>query len=149
MYLKIMSAMPSERSFSIQLFIESWNNSGKIPRIHPSISDVEALAEGHLTNLQFKQYASRPPVVTEFLGSFKCPRYIKGWAMQIQAVIPLLQLPPKNLPADVSELLADFIVEKFENMTDYPLHCPSMTTQKLLLEISINFERALTKKTKF
>ena len=73
MFLKIMSTMPSQRSFSIQLFIESWNNSGKIPRIHPGFSDVAALAEGLLTNLQFKQYASRPPVVTEILGSFKYP----------------------------------------------------------------------------
>ena len=70
-FLKIMSAMPSQRAFSIQLFIDSWNSCGKTPRIYPGFSDVAALAESLLTNLQFKQYASRPPVITEFLGSFK------------------------------------------------------------------------------
>ena len=133
-FLKIMSAMPSDLPFSLQLFIESWNFSGKTPRIHPGFSDVSALAEGLVTNLQFKQYASRPPVLTEFLGSFKCSRCgrenlcVKRWAMQVQAAIPLLQLPPNNLPADVSDLLAAYVDERFET------HCTDLNCNHRILD---------------
>ena len=133
-FLKIMSAMPSDLPFSLQLFIESWNFSGKTPRIHPGFSDVAALSEGLVTNLQFKQYASRPPVLTEFLGSFKCSRCgrenlcVKRWAMQVQAAIPLLQLPPNNLPADVSDLLAAYVDERFET------HCTDLNCNHRILD---------------
>jgi hypothetical protein len=133
-FLKIMTALPSNRPFSLQLFIESWNISGKAPRIHPGFSDVAALAEGLVTNLQFKQYASRPPVLSEFLGSFKCNRCgkenvrVKRWAMQVQAAIPLLQLPPNNASADVGDLLAAYIDESFET------HCPDLNCNQRILD---------------
>ena len=126
-FMKIMSALPSQIPFSVQLFIESWNDSGRNPRIHPGFSDVAALAEGLLSNLQLKQYSSRPPVFSQFLGSFKCRRCgkdhvrVTNWEMQIQSVIPLLQLPPNtNQEVDVSELLGDYIAEPFETRCSDP-----------------------------
>ena len=117
---KILSAIPSTASFSLQLFIESWNQAGKAPRIHPGFSDVAALAEGVVANLQLKKYAARPPALTEFLGSFACGTCgkdnvrVKSWAMQVQAMIPLLQLPDGGHPVDVTELLTAYVDEHFE-----------------------------------
>lgn len=64
---KILSAFPSQNSFSVQLFIESWNRAGKAPRITPGFAEIDALAESIISSLQLKQYASRPPVLTELL----------------------------------------------------------------------------------
>ena len=52
---KVLSAFPSQHPFSLQLLIDSWNESGKAPRIHPGFSDIAALAEGLVSNLQLKQ----------------------------------------------------------------------------------------------
>ena len=73
---------------------------------------MAALAEGILSNLQLKQYANRPPVISQFLGSFSCRKcgkdhvQVKNWEEQVQAVIPLLQLPDHNEPVALLILLA-------------------------------------------
>ena len=79
-----------------------------------------ALIEGNVSNLQLKQYANRPPVISELLGSFHCIKCgkdhvrIKTWEGQVQAAIPLLQLPANDQPVDVSELFAAHIDEAFD-----------------------------------
>ena len=46
---------------------------------------------------------------------------MNNWEMQIQSVIPLLQLPPNtNQEVDVSELLGDYIAEPFETRCSDP-----------------------------
>ena len=118
--MKILAALPSQNSFSIQVFIESWNQFGKAPRINPGFSEIDALAEGVFSNLQLKQYASRPPVLTEFLGTFHCDKCgkdyssVKIWEGQLTTSIRLLPLPPDNQPVDVSALLAAHIAQPFE-----------------------------------
>ena len=120
MFGKILKAMPSQNAFSLQLFIESWNQAGKDPTIHPGFNDIPSLAEALITNLQLKQYASRSPAISQFLGSFNCRRCgkehvkVKNWELQIQAAIPLLQLPPGNQPANIFELFASYLEEPFE-----------------------------------
>ena len=116
-FLKVLSALPSQDSFSLQLFIDSWNESGKAPRIHPGYTDVAALAEGLLSNLQFKEYQSRPPVITQFLGTFHCLKCgkehvrVKNWELQVQSVIPLLQLPSNDHPVNIYALFEDYLGE--------------------------------------
>ena len=119
-FLKIMSALPSNHPFSLQLFISSWNDAGKNPPIAPGFSDVAALMEGLISNLQIKRYASRPPVFTEFLASFKCNRCgkdhigVKNWDSQVQSEVPLLQLPNTVEPVEVTDLLIQFLDEAIE-----------------------------------
>ena len=118
--MKLLSALPSQSSFSLQLFIESWNHSNKSPRIDPGFADIPSLAEGLVSNLQIKQYANRPPVLTQFLASFKCNKCgldhvkVKNWEFQVQALIPLLQLPQTSQSANVLQLLNDHIQETFQ-----------------------------------
>ena len=117
---KVLSAFPSQDSFSLQLLIESWNESGKTPRIHPGFSDIAALAEGLVSNLQMKQYRSRAPFFTEFLGTFHCSRCgkdyvrVENWEQQVQAQIPLLPLPANNQPVDVTGLMKAYLNEPSE-----------------------------------
>ena len=119
-FMKILSAMPSLQSFSLQLFIESWNHSNKSPRIDPGFADIPSLAEGLVTNLQLKQYANKPPVFTQFLATFKCNQCgkdhvkIKNWEDQVQAAIPLLQLPVSNQPVNIMQLLKAYVQEPFQ-----------------------------------
>jgi hypothetical protein len=113
------SALPSPHAFSLQLLIESWNSCNKHPRIHPGFADIPSLAEGLVSNLQVKQYANRAPVFTQFLGSYRCGQCqkaynnVKNWEGQIQANIPLLQLPPNNQAVNPLELLQSHIEEPF------------------------------------
>ena len=120
---KILSAFPSQNSFSVQLFIESWNRAGKAPRITPGFAEIDALAESVISSLQLKQYASRPPVLTELLGSFNCDgcgkvyNDVKIWEGQVTPTIPLLPLPPDSTddePVDIHTLLATHINQTFE-----------------------------------
>ena len=97
--MKVLTALPSPHAFSLQLLIESWNFCNKHPRIHPGFADIPSLAEGLVSNLQVKQYADRPHVFTQFLGTYQCDqcqkvyRKVKNWEGQVQANIHLLQLP--------------------------------------------------------
>ena len=97
--------------------MESWNHANKNPCIDLGFADIISLGEGLVTNLQLKQYANRPPVFTQFLASFKCNRCgkeHKNWEDQIQAAIPLLQLPPSsNQAVNVMQLLQYYIEEPF------------------------------------
>jgi hypothetical protein len=117
---KVLSALPSQHSFSLQLLIDSWNESGRTPRIHPGFSDIAALAEGLVSNLQLKEYSSRSPFFTKFLGSFYCSGcgedyvQVENWEQQVGAVIPLLSLPSNSQPVDVTALLEDYVNEPFE-----------------------------------
>ena len=115
-----MSALPSTHPFSIQLLINSWNDAGKTPAILPGFSDVADLLDGLIANLQLKRYASRPPVISEFLASFKCKQCgkyhdrVKTWESQIQSEVPLLQLPHTHEAVDVTNLLVEFLDEPIE-----------------------------------
>ena len=117
---KVLSALPSQQPFSLQLLIDSWNESGKTPRIHPGFSDIAALAEGLVSNLQLKQYRSGPPFFTEFLGTFHCSGcgkdfvQVRHWEQQVGALIPLLPLPANNQPVDITELMDAYLNEPFE-----------------------------------
>ena len=119
-FWKIMSALPSTHPFSIQLLINSWNDAGKTPAILPGFSDVADLLDGLIANLQLKRYASRPPVISEFLASFKCKQCgkyhdrVKTWESQIQSEVPLLQLPNTHEAVDVTNLLVEFLDEPIE-----------------------------------
>ena len=118
---RILFALPSQDAFSLHLFIECWNQFGKTPRIDPGFADVAALAEGIVCNLQLKQYVNGPPVLTEYLGYFKCPKCrkdhngVQKWECQVFTAIPLLQLPDApHQTADISAILDDHINEPFE-----------------------------------
>ena len=117
--MKVLTALPSQQAFSLQLLIESWNSSNKHPRILPGFADIPSLAEGLISNLQVKQYADRPHVFTQFLGTYQCDqcqkvyRKVKNWEGQVQANIPLLQLPPNNQAVNPLELLQSHIEEPF------------------------------------
>ena len=139
-FMKILSAMPSQQAFSIQLFIESWNHSNRLPRIDPGFADIPSLAEGLLSNLQVKQYANRPPVFTQFLASFKCNACgkdhvkVKNWENQVQAEIPLLQLPSGNQPANVLQLLDDHIQETFQT------RCGNLACKRRIFDAKLDVE---------
>ena len=115
---KIFSAMPSVDPFSIQLLILSWNRSGKQPSILPGFIDTPTLAEALVTNMQLKQYASRP-VFTKYLASFNCTscgkshEKVKNWEGQLGA-IPLLHLPPNNQTANINQMFASYLTEPFQ-----------------------------------
>ena len=121
---KVLSALPSQDSFSLQAFIESWNESRKAPRIHPGFSDVACLADGILGDLRLKQYATRPPVLTQYLATFQCNACgkdhvrVSTWIQQVQAVFPLLQLPAGRQPVSIARLYADYLKEPFETNCD-------------------------------
>ena len=116
---RILSAMPSTASFSIQLLILAWNRAGKQPSIEPGFNDIPSLAEGLVTNMQLKQYSSHP-VITKFLASFRCTGCgknhvrVKNWEGQIGAAIPILQLPEKNQTASIPHLLASYLEEAIQ-----------------------------------
>jgi hypothetical protein len=116
---KVLSALPSQAPFSIQLLIESWNRSGRQPDIQPGMADIATIAEALVTNMQIKRYSTHP-VISSFLASFRCSscgtehKRVKNWEGQVQAAIPLLQLPPGNLPANIPSLLADYLDASFE-----------------------------------
>ena len=116
---KILLAMPSPASFSIQMFVEAWNVS-KTPLIYPGFADVAALTDGLLENLQLKQYQGLPPVFSQYLASFKCNHcglqldHLKTWDGQVQPGIPYLQVPENGSCVDIANLLADFIDETVE-----------------------------------
>jgi hypothetical protein len=118
--MKILSAMPSQQTFSLHLFIESWNDANKTPRIDPGFADVPSLIEGLISNLQVKQYANKPPVFTRYLASFTCNKCgknhvkVQKWEEQVQCSVPLLNLPPGNKPVNVVELLEEYIQESFQ-----------------------------------
>jgi hypothetical protein len=117
--MKVFSALPSPQAFSLQLLIESWNSCNNRPRIHPGFADIPSLAEGLVSNLQVKQYANRPLVFTQFLGTYQCNqcrkvyKKVKNWEGQVQANIPLLQLPSNNQAVNPLELLQSHIEEPF------------------------------------
>ena len=117
---KVLSAFPSQHPFSLQLLIDSWNESGKAPRIHPGFSDIAALAEGLVSNLQLKQYRSGSPFFTKFLGTYHCSGcgkdylQVENWEQQVGALIPLLSLPASDQSADVTEMLDAYLNEPFE-----------------------------------
>jgi hypothetical protein len=100
--------------------MDSWNEANKSPRIDPGFSDVISLAEGMVTNLDLKKYANKPPVFTQFLNSFKCNQCgrhyqkIKNWDDQIQAAIPLIQLPSSNQTVNTLQLLQTYVQESFQ-----------------------------------
>ena len=116
---KILSAMPSQSAFSIQLLIESWNRSGRQPDIQPGMNDIPSIAEALVTNMQMKQYSTHP-VISKFLASFQCTACgtnhvkVKNWEGQIGAAIPILQLPPDNQAANIPNLLASYLDEPIE-----------------------------------
>ena len=147
--MKILEAMPSQDSFSLQLFMQAWNNSNKRPRIDPGFADIISLGEGLLTNLQVKQYANRPPVFTQFLASFKCNRCgkdhqrVKTWDDQLQVAIPLLQLPPSsNQAVNVMQLLQAHIDEPLQTRCGN-LGCKSRIDDARM-EIELGFFTVLT-----
>ena len=83
------------------------------------MADIATLAEALLTNLQLKRYSTHPVIAT-FLASFRCQGCgtdhvrIRNWEGQVQAAIPLLQLPPGNQTADIPTLLASYLDTPFE-----------------------------------
>ena len=116
---KILSAMPSSAPFSIQLLILSWNKAGRRPNIYPGMVDVPAVAEALISNMQVKRYATRCPVMSSYLATFRCNscgknhvkvQYCEGL---LQVYIPLLQLPAGNQPANIPRLLASYLDESF------------------------------------
>ena len=118
--MKILTAMPSQDSFSLHLFVESWNAAKKSPRIDPGFADVPSLIEGLIGNLQVKQYANKPPVFTKYFGSFICNKCgkeykrVQIWQEQVQASLPILVLPAGNQTANIVELLEEHIQEPFQ-----------------------------------
>jgi hypothetical protein len=139
--MKIFSALPSPQAFSLQLLIESWNSFNNRPRIHPGFGDIPSLAEGLVSNLQVKQYANKPPVFTQFLGTFQCSQCgkvhnkINNWEGQVQANIPLLQLPSNSQAVNPLELLQSHIDEPFQTRCS-DLGCKAQITEgKLEVEL--------------
>ena len=114
---RIFSAMPSVDPFSIQHLILSWNRSGRQPSITPGIIDTPSLAEALVTNMQFKQYASRP-VMTKYLASFNCTTCgkshvkVTNWEGQLGA-IATLHLPENNQTANIHQMFAAYLTEPF------------------------------------
>ena len=114
---KIFSAMPSMHSFSIQLLILAWNSSGRRPAIQPGFNDIPSLVDSLVSNMQIKEYVSRP-VFTRFLASFTCPacgknhQKLKNWDGQFGMTVPLvLPLPRNNQPANIPHMLASYLEE--------------------------------------
>lgn len=113
---RLLSSMPSQAPFSIQLLIESWNRSGRQPNIQPGMNDIPSLAEALVTNMQMKQYSTHP-VISKFLASFRCNGCgtnhvkVKNWEGQIGAAVPILQLQANNQEANISQLLATYLEE--------------------------------------
>ena len=123
---KVLSALPSSQPFSLQLFRESWNEAGKIPKIYAGYSDIAALVEGLIANLQLKYFTDRPPFFTRIFGSFNCPACDKtydmvlNWENQTTENIILLQLPDNEEDVDVYELYYNFLTESFTTRCDVP-----------------------------
>ena len=111
---RILSALPSIQSFSLQLLIQSWARSGRQQSLQVNNGDISTMAESLVSNLQLKRY-STGPVLTEFTASFNCEscgqqhRRLKNWEGQVQAVIPLLQLPDSDVVANIPNILASYL----------------------------------------
>ena len=117
---KIFSAMPSVHPFSIQLLILVWNRSGRQPAIHPGFNDIPYLVSSLVSNMEIKEYVSRP-VFTKFLASFTCPvcgknhRKVKSWDGQFGMFVPLvLPLPRSNQPCNIPQVLASYLEEPIQ-----------------------------------
>ena len=142
-FMKILSAMPSTCAFSLQLFIKSWNHARRSPMIEPGYADVSSLLEGIVSNLQVKQYSNRPPVFTQILASFKCTKCgldhvkVRNWVNQIQASVPLLQLPENDESVNVIKLLDDHLKQTFQTRCSN-LGCRSRI-MNARLEVEVGF----------
>ena len=141
--MKILSALPSQHPFSLQLFIESWNHSNKRPIIHPGFADIPSLAECLVSNLQVKQYANKPPVFTQFLATFCCNKCgkdhvkVKNWDEQVQASIPLLQIPATSQPVDILDLLDSYVNERFQT------RCSNIACRNRVFDAKLEVELGL------
>ena len=118
---KIFSAMPSTAPFSLQLLLLSWNKEGRQPDIQPDLNnEISAVTEALVSNMQFKRYATRFPVMSSFRASFRCNRCGKNhvklqyWEGQLQAHVPLLQIPPGNQPANIPRLFASYLEQSLQ-----------------------------------
>ena len=111
--------MPSDRSFSIFMLIESWNASGRQPQLVAGYSDVHAVAEALINNMQLKQYATRC-VFSKFQATFNCTGCgtdhlrVKNWDGQLFSSIPLLQLPANDVNCSIPHLLASYLDTPFD-----------------------------------
>ena len=129
---KILFALPSEFTFSLQTFINSWNYSEKCPRIVPNC-DVVSLTEALLTNLPIKDISPYLPYLTKFLGSFNCSQCgqnytrVKNWEEQIGSAIPILTLPDTDEHVDLAYLVEKHLTDPFVTRCGMP-DCRSQIT---------------------
>ena len=120
MLTRTLSALPSPYPFSLQSFIEVWNQDESLPNIYAGYSDVAALTESILSSLNFIHSSINPPFLTKFLGTFLCSgcgtdyRQVAKWDEQIWSIIPIIPLPSSDEALDVMDLVDAYLAQPIE-----------------------------------
>ena len=117
---KILCALPSPYSFSLQSFIEACKHTGSTTSIQSGYTDVLELAETILSHLELMQTSCHIPPLTKFFGTFKCLccgdnwKQVPNWDGQIGSTLPLLPIPDSEDPVHVETLFDTYLKEPFE-----------------------------------
>ena len=116
---KILCALPSPYSFSLQSFIEACKQTDSTTNIHSGYTDVLELAETILSHLELIQTSYHPPL-SMFYGTCNCLccgdhwKQVPNWDGQIGSTLPLLPIPDSEDPVHLETLFDTYIKEPFE-----------------------------------
>ena len=117
---KILSALPSNESFSLHTFIQSWNRSAL--RLQLGQDEDLYIIEGILRHLRFREQGG-VPYLTTYKATFFCNqcqiqyRGITEWPNQSFKVVPELSVPDQQNSVNPTDLMTDLMAENF------PIQC--------------------------
>ena len=119
--LEILGAMPSSRSFSLEVFLRIWNAIKPGQQIVPN-EDIQGLSDLIYSHLPFLPQPSGAPSITEFLASYNCQCGFQDqnqdfWLPKSFLKLVSLDIGRRSTAVPVGELLTNLI------QTPFPVQC--------------------------
>ena len=117
LFLEILKALPSNRAFSVSIFMPVWNS------IHPGTplgqnEDIVSISELLISSLPLLPQ-SNIRVLTEFNSQYDClhcghqARHQRDWISKSFHSIPILNIDQNNNPVPVGTLLSNLLATQF------------------------------------
>ena len=115
MFVKVLNALPSSNSFSLQQLILVWNTVLRQLGLRIGQNeDIQSLSDGIMRELPLPNTANGTPVMTRFCAQYVCSscghseQNINDWITKSFAVIPILNVPTSPTPVSIGPLLTSF-----------------------------------------
>ena len=126
----ILYAIPSRNPFSLQLFLDSWNQTRRQHLARPDIDGNEdiLLVDNVISALEPYIRDQDPPVLTQYMAKFNCATCNREYRNVPQdnfgafSKVPILNLPVGPQRVSPGAILTSFL------LTPVDVHCPTCAT---------------------